>query len=382
VTVPTINMPNFAGRLAKAFFCQGEPDRVPLVEAGIDKRIKERFLQRPIVTVADEIEFWATAGYDFIPLSAGLRIVIDWAIHHEASGRLEAATTESRLVTEAKAFASEKLSAHHLTTSNDDGTIRTWAPEGMGFINSLDDLHAFPWPAAEDFDLGLLTEVRSLLPPGMGQIPFAGAVFSSVMLMMGIEECLIGMLRETPLFCQLTERVGRLQVDIVRILLEHGLADAIWINDDMGHKTGLLASPRLFRKYIFPYYRQIKRLTNEHGTPLLLHSDGRITDVLPDLIEIGFNAIHPIDPSGMDIEETRRMVGPGICLIGNLPLTFPLGTGTPADVSAATEELVRKMAPGGGYCLSSGNSIPDYIPYENWLAMRDTALMAGVYPIG
>jgi uroporphyrinogen decarboxylase len=84
----------------------------------------------------------------------------------------------------------------------------------------------------------------------------------------------------------------------------------------------------------------------------------------------------------MDIEETRRMVGPGICLIGNLPLTFPLGTGTPADVSAATEELVRKMAPGGGYCLSSGNSIPDYIPYENWLAMRDTALMAGVYPIG
>ena len=68
-------------------------------------------------------------------------------------------------------------------------------------------------------------------------------------------------------------------------------------------------------------------------------------------------------------------------LIGNLSLAHPLGFGNPEQVSEASRALIRQMAPGGGYCFSSGNSIPDYIPYENWLAMRNTALEAGVYPI-
>jgi hypothetical protein len=57
------------------------------------------------------------------------------------------------------------------------------------------------------------------------------------------------------------------------------------------------------------------------------------------------------------------------------------GTGTPEDVAKEAGILIRKIAPGGGYCFSSGNSIPDYIPYENWLSMRETALRLGVYPI-
>jgi uroporphyrinogen decarboxylase len=103
--------------------------------------------------------------------------------------------------------------------------------------------------------------------------------------------------------------------------------------------------------------------------------------LLPDLVEIGFNAIHPIDPSCMDLEESREIVGPRVCLMGNLSLTYPLCTGTVDDVRVETVRLIKSMAPGGGYCLSSANSIPDYVPYENWLSMRDTALKHGIYPI-
>jgi uroporphyrinogen decarboxylase len=376
-----MRQPDFTNRLLKAIFCEGEPDRVPIVEPGVDVRIKERFLGRKITSLKDEIDFWATAGYDFLPMEAGLRSIIDAAIHHEGTGRFESKTPDTQSVASAKQFAIEKLSPYQLTTVNEDGNRRTWAPEGRGFITSMEDLEAFPWPAPEDMDYLKFEQIKSLLPPGMGAFCNAGAIFSSLFLMMGLQECFIGMLRGTELFTRLLKKVGEFQIKVVEILLETGSVGGIWINDDMGFRSGSLVNPKLYHKYTFPYYREIKNLVARKGIPLLLHSDGNITKILPDLVEIGFNAIHPIEPESMDILQARQIVGNKVCLIGNLSLGYPLGTGTPEDVARETSILMRKMAPGGGYCFSSSNSIPDYIPYENWLAMRNTALETGVYPI-
>jgi uroporphyrinogen decarboxylase len=373
--------PDFRGRFLKAVFCEGEPDRVPMVETGIDAGIKARFLGRPIESLADEIAFWMEAGYDVVPLEGGLRTIIDAAIHHEKTGRFESGRQDHPKVAAAKEFAIQRLSPQHLSTQGEDGFRRTWAAEGQGFITSLADLDAFPWPDPHDMDYTTIRSIKEALPEGMGAIPFAGAIFSSVMLMMGVEECLIQMAAQTELFRALVQRVGEFQVEVVRIILDFGTVGGIWINDDMGHNMDTLVNPVLYRKYIFPYYREIKRMTQARGLPLLLHSDGRITRILRDLVDIGFNGIHPIDPNCMDIVEARQIVGRKTCLIGNLSLTYPLGLGTPEQVAAETRALIRRAAPGGGYCLSSGNSIPDYIPYANWKAMRDTGLEAGVYPI-
>jgi uroporphyrinogen decarboxylase len=376
-----MDQPDFKNRLLKAIYCQGEPDRVPMVEAGIAAPIKERFLGRKITSLQDEIAFWELAGYDFIPLEAGLRTIIDAAIHHEGTGRFESTAPDTSKVAQAKKFATDQLSKYQLTTVNKDGSLRAWAPEGKGFINRIEDLEAFPWPTPQEMDYSKFELIKELLPPGMGMFCNAGAIFSSLMLMMGLEECFMGMHRGSELFTRLLKKVGEFQVEVVEILLEIGSIGGIWINDDMGFQTGPLVDPKLFRKYTFPYYREIKHLVARKGIPLLLHSDGNITKVLPDLAEIGFNAIHPIQPECMDILQARQILGNKVCVIGNLSLGYPLGIGTPGDVSKETEILIQKMAPGGGYCFSSGNSIPDYIPYENWLAMRETALRIGVYPI-
>ena len=376
-----MHKPDFQNRLLKAIYCEGEPDRVPMVEAGIALPIKERFLGRKIVSLQDEIDFWASAGYDFIPLEAGLRTIIDSAIHHEATGRFESNTPDSPIVGQAKKFAIDKLSKYQLTTKNEDGTSRAWAPEGKGFINSLEDLEAFPWPDPEEMDYSTFELIKGLLPPGMGAFCNAGAIFSSLMLMMGLEECFINMNNGSELFTRLLKKVGEFQIKVVEILLEIGSIGGIWINDDMGFQTGPLVNPKLFRKYTFPYYSEIKQMVAKKGIPLLLHSDGNITKILPDLAAIGFNAIHPIQPECMDILQARQILGKKVCVIGNLSLGYPLGTGTPENVVKETEKLICKAAPGGGYCFSSGNSIPDYIPYHNWMAMRETALRVGVYPI-
>jgi uroporphyrinogen decarboxylase len=374
--------PDFNNRLLKAIFCEGEPDRVPMVESGIDLVIKEHFLGHKILSLQDEIDFWASAGYDFIPLEAGLRTIIDSAIHHEGTGRFEKNAGESPSVTNAKKFAVNKLTKYELKTTNKDGSLRSWAPEGKGFINSIEDLEAFPWPFPEDLDFSMFETIKGLLPPGMGVFCYSGAIFSCLMLMMGLEECFINMTRGTELFTRLLAKVGEFQIRVVEILLKTDGVGGIWINDDMGFQTGPLVNPKLYQKYIFPYYREIKKMVAQKGIPLLLHSDGNITKILPDLAEIGFNAIHPIQPECMDILQARQILGKKICLIGNLSLGYPLGTGTPEDVTKESEILIRKIAPGGGYCFSSGNSIPDYIPYDNWLAMRNTALKVGGYPIG
>jgi uroporphyrinogen decarboxylase len=373
--------PDFFNRLLKAIFCEGEADRVPMVESGIALPIKELFLGHRITSLQEEIDFWALAGYDFVPLEAGLRTIIDAAIHHEGTGRFEGSNSDPLKVTEAKQFAIRKLSQFKLTTVNKDGSLRTWAPEGKGFINSLEDLEAFPWPSPEELDYTKFELIKGLLPPSMGVFCYAGAIFSSLMLMMGLQECFMGIHLGSELFTRLLKKVGEFQIKVVEILLQHSSVGGIWINDDMGFKSGTFVNPKLYQKYIFPYYREIKHLTAQRGVPLLLHSDGNITKILPDLAEIGFNAIHPIEPESMDILEARQILGSKVCLIGNLSLGYPLGTGTPEEVAKESAVLIRKMAPGGGYCFSSGNSIPDYIPYVNWLSMRNTALRLGVYPI-
>ena len=115
--------------------------------------------------------------------------------------------------------------------------------------------------------------------------------------------------------------------------------------------------------------------------PFVLHSDGDIRPIMQDLLDCGFNAIHPIEPKAMDIKELKRDYGDKLCLIGNIDLAYTLTRGTPAEVEEEVKQRIRDIAPGGGYCVSSSNSIPGYVPVENYRAMIDAVRKYGTYPI-
>jgi uroporphyrinogen decarboxylase len=372
--------PDFEGRLRQVLFCQGTPDRVPLVEAGIYTAAKERFLGRPIQGLRDEAEFWAAAGYDTFCVTSGMREIVDAAIHHGESGQYEASSGEQPSITAAKQYAVEKLRVQRLSSELQDGT-RHWAPSHEGVIVTEQDFAAFPWPRPQDINFTTFERAAGILPGGMKIIPFSGAIFSTISLMMGMENFFVQLALGQPLVGKMFERIGAFQLGVVEILLEYDSVGAIWINDDMGSSTSTLVSPKHYRRYLFPWYERISEVVHRAGRPLLLHSDGCLYPILEDLVRIGFNAIHPIEPKAMDIQRVRQIVGPGVCLIGNVDLAFPLGTGEPQDVEQAVRELIRTMAPQGGYCVSSGNSIPEYVPYDNWLALRDAVLKYGAYPI-
>ncbi|MCX5908053.1 MAG: nucleoside 2-deoxyribosyltransferase, partial [Deltaproteobacteria bacterium] len=113
---------------------------------------------------------------------------------------------------------------------------------------------------------------------------------------------------------------------------------------------------------------------------LFFHSDGNIWPIMDDLIATGFHAIHPIDPTSMDIREVKAKVGKKVGIMGNINVDL-LARGTPKEVRELTEKCLREIAPGGGYALGSGNSVPNWARFENYQAMRETALTCGGYPI-
>jgi len=152
-------------------------------------------------------------------------------------------------------------------------------------------------------------------------------------------------------------------------------------HDDICMTEGPLFSPTWLRRHLFPWYRQIAEIARAHDLPMIFHSDGDIRPVIPDLIEMGFHALHPIEPKAMDIVELKRTYGGRLCLCGNIDLCYTLPRGTPEEVRAEVRQRIKDCGPRGGYCLGSANSVPEYVPLQNYLAMLDAWWDFGRYPL-
>ena len=101
---------------------------------------------------------------------------------------------------------------------------------------------------------------------------------------------------------------------------------------------------------------------------------------MEDLIELGVDALQPIDPSCMDIAKVKEMYGDRLCLVGNVSNEL-LQKGTTAEVDATVKDLIQRIAPGGGYCVGSGNSVVEWSKFENYMAMREAVFKYGKYPV-
>jgi hypothetical protein len=149
--------------------------------------------------------------------------------------------------------------------------------------------------------------------------------------------------------------------------------DFLWFGDDIAFKTQPYVSPRVFRQLFMPHFR---RVIDNVRKPWIFHSDGNLLPILDDLLTLGMNGLHPIEPEAMDLAFLKRRYGGRVCLVGNVSVDT-LARGCPADVTALVRRAISTAAPGGGYIAGSSNSIPDYCRPENVLAMRDAILRYG-----
>ena len=140
----------------------------------------------------------------------------------------------------------------------------------------------------------------------------------------------------------------------------------------------------MFRRFIFPQLRRITERCHAHSLPFFKHTDGNIQNIEKELLlECGIDGYHAIEPSaGMDIARLKKQYGDTITLLGNIDCGDLLTNGSREHIIDAVRTCIRDTAPGGGYVLSSSNSIHSGIPAENFLTMLQAAREYGEYPIG
>ena len=130
--------------------------------------------------------------------------------------------------------------------------------------------------------------------------------------------------------------------------------DFVLLGDDIAFGQGTYFSPETMRRIVFPNWRRRARTIR---LPWVFHSDGNLLPVMEDLLSLGMHAIHPIEPYGtMDIAALKRQVGDRVCLAGNLDMNV-IANGTPADIRREVRWLFEHVGQGGGWILSSSNSI-------------------------
>ncbi len=361
-------MPDF-DNLKKALLCRGEPERVPLFEGTIHEDIKSRFLGKPAGGLETEVEFHMKAGYDYVPLTIGLR----QTMRGETTGVMGTRQVNTAVFKAARA---------RYNPFQDGLSTRMWAEGGQGVIHDAASFDGFPWPDPGGFSYSAVEKLGKLLPEGAKAVINVGYVFMASWMLMGFERFCIGLAEEDELVKRVIARVGAIQKRVVENLLQFDCVGAIRMPDDLAFNTGPLVDPRFLRAHVFPRDREIGDLVRSKGLPYLYHSDGRLYEVIDDLIACGFHSLHPCEPAAMDIELLKRRYGGRLCLCGNIDLNTTLTRGTPAEVEAEVKRRIGALAPGGGYCCGSSNSVPEYVPFENYLAMIEAVRKHGRYPIG
>ena len=343
--------PDF-NRLLKVLRLDGEPDRVPNVELHVDWQIKQAFLGRPIKSVQDDVDFWYRAGYDYI---------------------YQRANYEYRMVGDGEA------DEDHIYAG--DMQVTNWVADEKSLISNWEEYEKYPWPDPETIDFSNLEECQDGLYPGMKIISGVGGIFTRVWRIMGFDTFSYSLVDQLDLVEELFRRVGETQMAVFRRIVEMDEVGAMWYGDDLAYVSGTMVSPKILRKYLFPYIQQMGDICKEKDMPFVMHSDGNLWKVLPDLIDAGLKAIHPIEPLAMDSRELKKVYGDKLCLLGNIEVGDILSLGTTEQVKAEVRDKIKALAPGGGYAVGSSNTVANYVKLENYKAMIEATREYGVYPI-
>ena len=111
----------------------------------------------------------------------------------------------------------------------------------------------------------------------------------------------------------------------------------------------------------------------------MFHSDGKIDDAMEMLIDMGVNAVNPMDPSGIDYRDYKKRYGDRVTLLGNIDIEYPLVEGSIEDVKRDVKEHMDVLKPGGRWIAGSAHSIVNYIPHENFVTMINAFHEYGMY---
>lgn len=243
------------------------------------------------------------------------------------------------------------------------------------FVETM-DLNSFSWPQGDIYDSAATIHHRVMAC--QGQFALFGRInlpFKIAWHMRGLENFLCDMLTDPVFARELLQRIADYEREKGIRLIQAGV-DIVGIYGDLAMQDRMLVEPEAWRRLEKPLLASMVEDFRRVNPDILMffHSDGNITEILPDLIEIGFNIINPIQPECMDPEAIKREYGGKFTLHGTISIQRTLPYGTTDDVEEEVRHRIKTCGYDGGLIICPSNMIQKDTPLENIVALYDAVL--------
>lgn len=242
-------------------------------------------------------------------------------------------------------------------------------------ISDRASFEAYAWPDPDVFDYSILDTAKADLPEGMKLIAYgAGGVLENVMALVGYEQLCFLLCDDPALVDDIFTAVGSRFVRYYEICAAFDAVGALISNDDWGFNSQTMLSPDDLRRYVFPWHKRIVEVIHAAGKPAILHSCGNLDAVMDDIIDdMKFDGKHSYEDKICPVETAYDRWSERIAILGGIDLDFVCRS-APAEVTARSRAMLARSAHRGGYALGTGNSVPEYVPDENYFAMTKAVL--------
>ena len=255
---------------------------------------------------------------------------------------------------------------------------------------TIQDIVNFPWP--DPGDPGYTRGFRQQLSDWRENTDYAVVtrlptpIVHLSQFLRGFEDWFIDLAADQKLAAAMFDAVVEHTSAIAAEILKAGgdLVDVVLVGEDMGFQNGPIISPELYRRLFKPRHKKFFDTVKKHTSAfVLLHSCGSIYKLLPDIIELGVDAINPVHVAARDMDSSMlgSEFGDRLSFWGGIDTQRVLPNGTPEEVKAEVRRRIRDLAPGGGYVLAAVHNIQPDVPVENILAMFEAGREYGRYPI-
>jgi uroporphyrinogen decarboxylase len=207
-------------------------------------------------------------------------------------------------------------------------------------------------------------------------------IFALMRHLVGMEKLLVDLAENAAYLEALIQKCTAFSTALGVRLAELGV-DGIWAGDDFGGQTGMLISPRMWRRYFKEPYRQLYAAFKRVKPDVLImqHSDGAVAPILADWVEAGMQVFNPVQPGvpGHEPEVLKERLGDRLSFWGAIDQQYLLPKGTPQEIAADVKAKIETLGAGGGYMVAPAHIIQSDTSLENVEAFIQAAHTFGNY---
>jgi uroporphyrinogen decarboxylase len=250
---------------------------------------------------------------------------------------------------------------------------RTYVDEHAGPVTNWEEFEKYPWADPAKTSDRIFSWYSENAPEDMCIVAVGGVGHFAEYLcwMMGYETLCYALCEQRDLVEAIAKRLYELYDACIDKILAIERVKMVWGSDDMGFRGGPLFSPDDMREFVLSGHKNLAAKTHAAGRPYILHSCGNLSLIMDDLLnDVKIDGKHSFEDVIEDVTEAKQTYGKRIALLGGIDLDFLCR----ADEQAVRQRVRRTLdacMPGGGYCLGTGNSVANYVPLDNYLAMLD-----------